>query len=74
MPTVTGPALCYFGPDVTSATGGVTIFPMKRILPPRQSVWLFVAGLLLLMAAGVASMSKFGPPRGHVYAALQPKR
>ena len=41
---------------------------MPRILPPRQTIWLLVAGLLCLMAAGVASMAKFGPPRP-VYAA-----
>ena len=40
---------------------------MRRLLPPRQTIWLIVAGLLCLMAAGVASMSKFGP-RGHIYA------
>jgi hypothetical protein len=45
--------------------------PMRRLLPPRQTIWLLVAGLLCLMAAGVASMRKFGPPRGHVYAAVQ---
>ena len=45
--------------------------PMRRLLPPRQTIWLIVAGLLCLMAAGVASMWKFGPPRGHVYAAVQ---
>lgn len=47
---------------------------MQRLLPPRPTIWLLVAGLLCLMAAGVASMSKFGPPRGHVYAALQKHR
>jgi hypothetical protein len=41
---------------------------MRRLLPPRQTIWLLVAGLLCLMAAGVASMWKFGPPRGHIYA------
>jgi hypothetical protein len=44
---------------------------MRRRLPPRQTIWLLIAGLLCLMAAGVASMSKFGPPRGHVYATAQ---
>jgi hypothetical protein len=47
---------------------------MRRFLPPRQTVWLLVAGLLCLMAAGVASMRKFGPPRGHVYAAVHTNR
>ncbi len=47
---------------------------MSRFLPPHQTVWLFVAGLLCLMAAGFATMSKFGPPKGHVYAALQHHR
>jgi hypothetical protein len=61
----------YFGADVTSARVGVTMLHMRRLLPPRQTIWLLVAGLLCLMAAGVASMSKFGPARGHVYAALQ---
>ncbi len=40
-------------------------FYAKYFLPRRV-----VAGLLCLMAAGVASMRKFGPPRGHVYAGL----
>ena len=44
---------------------------MRRLLPPRQTIWLLVAGLLCLMAAGEASMSKFGPRSGHVYAAVQ---
>jgi len=44
---------------------------MPRLLPPRQTIWLLVVGLLCLMAAGVASMSKFGPKRGHVYAERQ---
>ncbi|HWT86549.1 MAG TPA: hypothetical protein VN177_12290 [Myxococcales bacterium] len=44
---------------------------MRRLLPPRQTIWLLVAGLLCLMAAGVASMSKFGPKSGHIYAARQ---
>src|SRR5258708_35537453 len=57
--------------DVTSAPPGVTMRGMRRLLPPRQTIWLLIAGLLCLMAAGVASMSKFGPPRGHVYAAVQ---
>jgi len=26
---------------------------MPRLLPPRQTIWLLVAGLLCLMAAGV---------------------
>ena len=43
---------------------------MRHLLPPRQTIWLLVAGLLCLMAAGFASMRKFGPPRGHIYAAL----
>jgi|GEM_PF-1700390 len=47
---------------------------MQKLLPPRQTIGLLVAGLLCLMAAGVATMSKFGPPRGHVYAALQRHR
>ncbi|HET7789099.1 MAG TPA: hypothetical protein VFL36_24205 [Myxococcales bacterium] len=45
---------------------------MQRLLPPRPTIWLLIAGLLCLMAAGVASMSKFGPPRGHIYAVRQP--
>jgi hypothetical protein len=44
---------------------------MRHLLPPRQTIWLLVAGLFCLMAAGFASMRKFGPARGHVYAALQ---
>lgn len=44
---------------------------MRRFLPPQQALWLIVAGLLCLMAAGFATMRKFGPPRGHVYAVLQ---
>jgi hypothetical protein len=44
--------------------------PMRHLLPPRQTIWLLVAGLLCLMAAGFASMRKFGPARGHIYAAL----
>jgi len=43
---------------------------MRRLFPTRQTIWLLVAGLLCVMAAGVASMWKFGPPRGHIYAAL----
>jgi hypothetical protein len=44
---------------------------MRHLLPPRQTIWLLIAGLFCLMAAGFASMRKFGPARGHVYAALQ---
>jgi len=44
---------------------------MRRLLPPRQTIWLLVAGLLCLMAAGVASMRKFGPRSGHIYAAAR---
>ena len=47
---------------------------MRRLLPPRQTIWLLVAGLLCLMAAGVASMYRYGPARGHVYAAMQRNR
>lgn len=43
---------------------------MRRFLPPQQVVGLLVAGLLILMAAGVAMMVRFGPPRGQLYAAL----
>ncbi|MBS2025999.1 MAG: hypothetical protein JST92_26670 [Deltaproteobacteria bacterium] len=43
---------------------------MRRFLPPRQVVGLLVAALFCLMAAGVAMMSHFGPPRGQLYAAL----
>jgi len=42
-----------------------------RRLPPQHVVGLLVAGLLCLMAAGVATMAKYGPKRGHIYAALQ---
>lgn len=45
---------------------------VRHPIPPRQTIWLLVAGLLCLMAAGFASMRKFGPARGHVYAALRP--
>jgi hypothetical protein len=44
---------------------------MRRLLPPQHVVGLLVAGLLCLMAAGVATMAKYGPKRRHVYAALQ---
>jgi hypothetical protein len=44
---------------------------MRRLLPPQQVVGLLVAGLLCLMAAGIATMAKYGPKRGHTYAALQ---
>ena len=44
---------------------------MRRGLPPQHVVGLLVAGLLCLMAAGVATMAKYGPKRGHIYAALQ---
>jgi len=44
---------------------------MRRPLPPQHVVGLLVAGLLCLMAAGVATMAKYGPKRGHHYAALQ---
>ncbi|HYZ90067.1 MAG TPA: hypothetical protein VE620_12285 [Myxococcales bacterium] len=44
---------------------------MRRLLPPQHVVGLLVAGLLCLMAAGVATMAKYGPKRGHIYAALQ---
>jgi len=44
---------------------------MPRRLPPQHVVGLLVAGLLCLMAAGVATMAKYGPKRGHIYAALQ---
>jgi hypothetical protein len=44
---------------------------VKRMLPPQHVLALLVAGLLCLMAAGVATMYKFGPARGHIYAALQ---
>ena len=42
-----------------------------RRLPPQHVVGPLVAGLLCLMAAGVATMAKYGPKRGHVYTALQ---
>jgi len=44
---------------------------MRRFLPPQQVVGLIVAGLLCLMAARIATMAKYGPKRGHIYAALQ---
>jgi hypothetical protein len=44
---------------------------VKGRLPPQHVLALLVAGLLCLMAAGVATMYKFGPARGHIYAALQ---
>ena len=43
---------------------------MRRLLPPQHVVGLLVAGLLCLMAAGVATMAKYGPKRGHVVAAV----
>jgi len=53
---------------------GVRMAPMRRFLPPQQVVALLVAGLLCLMAAGVATMAKYGPQRGHIYAAVQEHR
>src|SRR5207253_11131616 len=50
---------------------GVRMPSMRRGLPPQHVVGLLVAGLLCLMAAGVATMAKYGPKRGHIYAALQ---
>jgi len=46
---------------------------MRKPLP-QHVVGLLVAGLLCLMAAGVATMAKYGPKRGHHYAALQHDR
>ena len=43
---------------------------MRRFMPPEHVVRLLVAGLLLLMVAGVAMMYRSGPPRGQLYAAL----
>ena len=42
-----------------------------RQMPPEQVVRLLVAGLVLLMVAGVAMMYRSGPPRGQLYAVLQ---
>jgi hypothetical protein len=47
---------------------------MRRRLPPQHVLALLVAGLLCLMALGVATMYKYGPKRGHIYAALQRDR
>ena len=44
---------------------------MRRRMPPEQVVRLLVAGLLLLMIAGVAMMYRSGRPRGQLYAVLQ---
>ncbi len=41
---------------------------MSRFLPPRQAIWLFIVGLILLMAAGMSTMRKFGPRGGQLYA------
>ena len=60
----------YFGPCDSRDQQGYHQ-GMRRFLPPQQALWLIVDGLLCLMAAGFATMRKFGPPRGHVYAALQ---
>lgn len=43
---------------------------MRRHLPPEHVLRLLVAGLVLLMIAGVAMMYRSGPPRGQLYAAL----
>jgi hypothetical protein len=50
---------------------GARMAHVKGRLPPQHVLALLVAGLLCLMAAGVATMYKFGPARGHIYAALQ---
>ena len=42
-----------------------------RQVPPEHVVRLLVAGLVLLMVAGVAMMYRSGPPRGQLYAVLQ---
>src|SRR5262249_12846129 len=46
---------------------------MRKPLP-QHVVGLLVAGLLCLMAAGVATMAEYGPKRGHHYAAFQHDR
>ncbi len=43
---------------------------MRQMLPEHK-VRLLVAGLVLLMVAGVAMMYRSGPPRGQLYAMLQ---
>ena len=43
---------------------------MRRLLPPRQILGLLVAALICMMAAGVAMMARFGPPKGQLYATL----
>lgn len=61
----------YFAPIGFSETPELGWLAMRRMLPPQHVVGLLVAGLLCLMAAGVATMAKYGPKRGHTYAALQ---
>jgi hypothetical protein len=46
---------------------------MRRFLPPQHVLGLVVAGLLLLMAAGVAMMRHFGPRGGQLVAMLYRK-
>jgi hypothetical protein len=44
-------------------------------LPPERVLALLVAGLLVLMGAGLLTMYRVGPPRGQLYALLhQPQR
>src|SRR5947209_8086742 len=61
----------YFAPIGFSETPELGWPAMRRMLPPQHGVGLLVAVLLCLMAAGVATMAKYGPKRGHTYAALQ---
>jgi hypothetical protein len=60
----------YFAPIGFCETSELGWRAMRR-MPPQHVVGLLVAGLLCLMAAGVATMAKYGPKRGHIYAALQ---
>lgn len=53
---------------MTYGRRGVKLGAMSRFIPPRQTIWLFVFGLFLLMAAGMATMRKFGPRGGQLYA------
>jgi len=67
----TGTAPPYLAATGFCAAAELGCLAMRRLLPPQHVVGLLVAGLLCLMAAGVATMAKYGPKRGHTYAALQ---
>jgi hypothetical protein len=45
-----------------------------RKLPPERVVALLVAALLVLMAVGMFTMYRAGPPRGQLYALRHPVR